>query len=228
MALVTGGPRGPVRSFAFLRPRSELTWPILAAVGMKGTFYINSSLIGGGGPLRSSDRLTLAGVRAIAAAGHEIGGHTKEHFDMRLQTLDDAQAELKGPWSRSSNFKPHLGTGYLHDDKRGDGESVAVFRVKVPKSGSYDLRMAYSAHETRATKVPLTIQNGEKTVEVLVDQTQPLPAGEAFRSIGKVDCIDGATGELVEMLRQLLGGAAGLAAEGKAAVPPCAGAVAMA
>ena len=101
--------------------------------------------------------------------------------------LDDAQAELKGAWSRSSNFKPHIGTGYLHDDQRGDGESAAVFRVKVPKSGRYDLRMAYSAHETRATKVPLTIQNGEKAVELLVDQTQPLPAGEAFRSIGKVE-----------------------------------------
>lgn len=101
--------------------------------------------------------------------------------------LDDAQAELKGAWSRSSGFKPHIGTGYLHDDKRGDGESVAVFRVKVPKSGRYDLRMAYSAHETRATKVPLTIQNAEKAVELLVDQTQPLPAGEAFRSISKVE-----------------------------------------
>jgi hypothetical protein len=37
--------------------------------------------------------------------------------------LDDTQAELKGEWSRSSSFKPHIGTGYLHDDKRGDGQS---------------------------------------------------------------------------------------------------------
>jgi hypothetical protein len=57
----------------------------------------------------------------------------------------------------------------------------------VPKTGHYDLRMAYSAHETRATNVPLNIKNGEKTVELRVDQTQTLPAGEAFRSIGKVD-----------------------------------------
>jgi hypothetical protein len=100
--------------------------------------------------------------------------------------LDDAQAELKGAWSRSSNFKPHIGTGYLHDDSRGDGECVAVFRVRVPQTGRYDLRMAYSAHETRAAKVPLTIQTGDETVGLLVDQTQPLPAGEAFRSIGRV------------------------------------------
>lgn len=101
--------------------------------------------------------------------------------------LDDAQAELKGPWSRSSNFKPHIGSGYLHDDRRGDGLSIAVFRFKAPKTARYDLRMAYSAHETRAEKVPVTIRSGDRSVVIEADQTQPLPAGEAFRSIGHVD-----------------------------------------
>ncbi|MDZ4402798.1 FAD-dependent oxidoreductase [Prosthecobacter sp.] len=101
--------------------------------------------------------------------------------------LDDKQAELKGEWSHSSGFKPHIGTGYLHDDKRGDGQSIAIFRFKAPKRGKYDLRMAYSAHETRATKVPVTIESGGRKTEIKVDQTQPLPAGEAFRSIGTVE-----------------------------------------
>lgn len=101
--------------------------------------------------------------------------------------LDDAQAELKGPWSRSSNFKPHIGTGYVHDDKRGDGQSSAIFRFKVSKAGKYDLRMAYSAHETRAKKVTVTIQSGERKIELTVDQTQPLPKGEVFRSVGKIE-----------------------------------------
>lgn len=100
--------------------------------------------------------------------------------------LDDAQAELKGPWSRSSNFKPHVGTGYRHDDRRADGESVATFRFTVPASGRYDVRMAYSPHETRSAKVPVVIQNGDRKVEIAVDQSQPLPAGEAFRSVGSV------------------------------------------
>ncbi len=101
--------------------------------------------------------------------------------------LDDAQAEIKGPWNRSSNFKPHIGAGYLHDDKRGDGQSSAVFRFKTPKSGKYDLRMAYSAHETRATKVPLMIQSGGRRKDIFVDQTQSLPAKEAFRGIGVIE-----------------------------------------
>lgn len=101
--------------------------------------------------------------------------------------LDDTQAELQGQWSHSSGFKPHIGTGYLHDDKRGDGQSRAVFRCKVPMTGSYELRMAYSPHETRATKVPVVVECGGRKTELTVDQTQPLAAGEAFRSIGHVE-----------------------------------------
>ncbi len=104
--------------------------------------------------------------------------------------LDDSQAELKGQWSRSSGFKPYIGVGYLHDDKRADGQSMAIFRCKVPKTGRYELRMAYSPHATRATKVPVTIQCGGRKTDITVDQTQPLAAGEAFRTIGSVQ-LDG-------------------------------------
>ena len=101
--------------------------------------------------------------------------------------LDDADAELQGDWSRSTNFRPHIGAGYLHDDRRGDGQSKATFRFKVPRSGRYELRMAYSAHETRATKVPVSIQSGPSKTEFFVDQSQTLPPGVSFRKVGMVN-----------------------------------------
>lgn len=101
--------------------------------------------------------------------------------------LDDSQAELQGSWTHSSNFKPHIGTGYVHDDRRSDGESTAIFRFKPTKSGSHELRMAYSAHETRTSKLPLIIRSGAHETELTVDQTVALPAGEAFRSIGNIE-----------------------------------------
>ncbi len=104
--------------------------------------------------------------------------------------LDDTQAELKGAWDRSSSFTPHIGTGYLHDDRRSDGQSSATFRFKAPKPGRYDLRMAYSPHETRTTKLPLSIQSGRHKTDITVDQTLPLPAGEAFRTIASVELSD--------------------------------------
>ena len=100
--------------------------------------------------------------------------------------LDDAQAELSGDWERSMNFKPHIGTGYLHDEQRSDGKSRAVFRFKGPADGEFALRMAYSAHATRTTRLPVTIVGGGTEQSFTVDQTQPLPAGEAFREVGRI------------------------------------------
>jgi hypothetical protein len=100
--------------------------------------------------------------------------------------LDDAQAELSGDWERSTNFKPHVGTGYLHDEQRSDGKSRAVFRFKAPADGEFELRIAYSAHETRTTRLPVTIVGGGTEQSFTVDQTQPLPAGEAFREVGRI------------------------------------------
>ena len=104
--------------------------------------------------------------------------------------LDDSQADFKGTWSHSSGFKPHVGDGYKHDEQRADGESIVVFRFSAPSRGRYELRMAYSAHETRATNVPVTIESGGRTTVFKVNQRVRMNAGEVFRSIGQVE-LDG-------------------------------------
>ncbi|MDF1743646.1 MAG: FAD-dependent oxidoreductase [Gimesia sp.] len=104
--------------------------------------------------------------------------------------LDNESAELKGLWKRSSNFSPHIGIGYVHDDRQADGKSQAIFRFKVPKSGKYELRMAYSAHSSRATQVPVVITSGPHKKQITVDQTQTLPAGQLFRPIASVQLVD--------------------------------------
>ena len=100
--------------------------------------------------------------------------------------LDDSAAELAGNWDRSSRFQPHIGRGYLHDNAAGSGQATARFRFSVPKAGRYDIRMAYSAHPTRATNVPVVVESGGKTTTLRVDQTQPLTGGEPFRTIGEL------------------------------------------
>jgi FAD dependent oxidoreductase len=104
--------------------------------------------------------------------------------------LDDADAQLAGEWTRSTNFKPHIGSGYIvtgDKDARSDGKTSATFRVKVPKSGEYKVLMAYSAHETRAKNVPVTITSGGRETKLTVDQTRPLPEGQHFQPIGTTD-----------------------------------------
>jgi peptidoglycan/xylan/chitin deacetylase (PgdA/CDA1 family) len=62
---------------------------LLAARGMKATFYINSSKLG-----TDSDYMTWAQVDGLAADGNEIGGHTAFHVDMTRTDSTEAQREV--------------------------------------------------------------------------------------------------------------------------------------
>ena len=53
------------------------------------------------------------------------------------------------------------------------------------KTGEYEIRVAYSPHETRAKTVPITIRSGGKATELAFDETRPLVRGDRFRTAGK-------------------------------------------
>jgi peptidoglycan/xylan/chitin deacetylase (PgdA/CDA1 family)/N-acetyl-beta-hexosaminidase len=61
---------------------------MLAAHGMKGTFYVNSSNIGQAG------YLTWPQLTAFNVAGNEIAGHTLTHPDLTTLTASQAQHEI--------------------------------------------------------------------------------------------------------------------------------------
>lgn len=101
--------------------------------------------------------------------------------------LDDANAELAGTWKHSVQFKPCIGSGYVFSGERnarGDSKASATFRFKAPTSGKYQVLMAYSPHQTRATNVPVTVTSGSRETTLTVDQRRPLPTGQFFQSIG--------------------------------------------
>ncbi|SDX30310.1 Polysaccharide deacetylase [Saccharopolyspora shandongensis] len=61
---------------------------ILSKHGMRGTFYVVSGSIGTRGYLSLDD------LRSLAAAGHEIGGHTVNHPDLAEGAPDEARREI--------------------------------------------------------------------------------------------------------------------------------------
>lgn len=108
--------------------------------------------------------------------------------------LDDSLAKLTGNWSQSTNFKPHIESGYVFSGEKGstltgDGKATATFRFRVPNSGRYQLLMAYSAHETRAKNVPISVSSGSLRKDFVIDQTVSLPKGKHFRLIDTVDLV---------------------------------------
>ncbi len=62
----------------------------LASRGMAGTFYVNSAFLGGNGDMSRGQ------VQSLAAAGHEIGGHTAHHTDVTTLTAATGPPEVCG------------------------------------------------------------------------------------------------------------------------------------
>lgn len=107
--------------------------------------------------------------------------------------LDDAAAKKEGAWQVSTNFRPYIGAGYVHDGEAEKGTLKLTFVANVPEAGKYDLRLAYSPHETRASAVPVTVRSGERETALSVDQRLALDANDRFRTIATLDLPAGET-----------------------------------
>jgi hypothetical protein len=119
-------------------------------------------------------------------------------------------ARLTGEWSHSTNFKPHIGSGYVFSGKpgdktEGDGSATATFQIKAPKAGAYQLLMSYSAHETRATNVPVIVRSGSHEKGVHGRSNQPLPPGQYFQLVGDVHLESGVVTTITITNRQTAG-----------------------
>ncbi len=98
--------------------------------------------------------------------------------------VDDAEAKLTGSWTKSTFSKPFIGEGYIHDAKSEKGEKWAEFTVKIPRTATYDVQLAYSGTTGRADNVPISIKHAESEVEVSLDQEKKGPIDGLFASLG--------------------------------------------
>lgn len=99
--------------------------------------------------------------------------------------VDDEDAALTGDWPVSQTIGRFVGRGYRHDGhEESSGVKTVTFTTKLPKSGLYDVRIAYPAHPNRATNAPVTIYyDGGKSV-VRVNQRKGPKNRSLFLSLG--------------------------------------------
>lgn len=112
--------------------------------------------------------------------------------------IDDAAAKKEGAWQTSTNFRPYIGVGYVHDGEAQKGTLKLTFVANFREAGKYDLRLAYSPHETRASAVPVTVRSGERETALFVDQRLPLDGDDRFRTIATLDLSAGETTIVIE------------------------------
>lgn len=100
--------------------------------------------------------------------------------------IDDDKAELKGAWKTSATVGPYVANGYRHDGNADKGAKSATFRATL-EPGRYDVRIAYSPNENRASNVPVTITAGGRSEHRRLNQRQPLTGGTGFASLGALE-----------------------------------------
>lgn len=120
--------------------------------------------------------LAWTGPKAVARAGIDIK-------TLKGVVADDDQAEFKGDWTPSNSTSGFVGAGYMHDGNADKGTKSATFTLKLPKAGRYQVRIAYTPYENRATNVPVTIHaaDGEKQVKL---NEREKPETDGLRTVG--------------------------------------------
>jgi hypothetical protein len=98
--------------------------------------------------------------------------------------MDDDAAELTGDWVKSTKQPALVGTGYRHDNNRGQGTKTARFAPDLPAAGRYEVRLLYVANPNRATHVPVTITSADGATTVYINQREDAYIDGLARSLG--------------------------------------------
>jgi hypothetical protein len=98
--------------------------------------------------------------------------------------LDDNAAQVHGFESTSNSVANFVGTAYRHDGNADKGKQTALFKLTLPESGRYEIRISYSSHENRATNVPITIQHAAGVDTVHINQRRRPKIDNLFHSLG--------------------------------------------
>ena len=110
--------------------------------------------------------------------------------------IDDTQAKLTGKWTRGTGITPFVGGGYAYADPKSGAE--ARFEFSIPKSGRYEVRVAWAGHENRASNTPCTIErDGQAPLKLQLNQRENPADPNGFHSLGTFDFAAGKVGAIV-------------------------------
>ncbi len=98
--------------------------------------------------------------------------------------IDNPSAELTGKWIESTSIPGFVGEHYIHDATEKKGQKSVVYRPRLDASGSYEVRISYSAGSNRSTRVPVHVHHDGGEQVIRVDQKQKPSIDDAFVSLG--------------------------------------------
>jgi len=104
---------------------------------------------------------------------------------LRGVVIDDTQAQRIGTWQFSQHSRRYVGEGYVHDQNAEKGAKTITFHPDVLPAGQYEVRLAYTPGENRATNVPVTVFCADGEFSITVNQQQEPAVDGHFVSLGR-------------------------------------------
>lgn len=137
------------------------------------------------GVLKAKIKETKESMSRIAGGVRTTGTDIVSPKELPGIIVDSAQARAVGEWKHSQVMKPYIGDGYLHDENTGKGTKTLSFAPEITRAGRYELRLAYSHAESRATNVPVTIFHADGETTVHINQRNAPALDGRFVSLGQ-------------------------------------------
>lgn len=97
--------------------------------------------------------------------------------------MGEQEAEHIGHWVGSSYGSPVDGAS-IHDENHEKGAKSVIYRLKVPATGRYEVRVSYASAPNRASNVPVSIAHAAGSETVRVNQKKPPLIDKLFLSLG--------------------------------------------
>ena len=96
--------------------------------------------------------------------------------------IDEEDANLHGFSMAGTTVYPYVHLGYRHDGNTEKGHQSATFTFRVREPGNYEVRVGYSAHQNRASNVPIRLSHAEGETKIMINQRRRRQDRSAVRT----------------------------------------------
>jgi hypothetical protein len=98
--------------------------------------------------------------------------------------VDDTEATLTGFDTTSTSHPTYVEAGYRHDGNDNKGRQTARFVADLPKSGRYQVLIAYPWNANRASNVPVTIRHADGETKVVLNEKKKPAVKDLLEPVG--------------------------------------------
>lgn len=134
-----------------------------------------------------ADGQVLTWLTPFPARGATVGTNPASLPGIVLDEDEHAVLTGFGLSNAASAQIKFVGQGNRTDGNIHKGMQRAVFPVKVARTGTYEVRLAYNAAASRASNVPVTIGHARGESSVQLNQRKPGAVDQLFQPLGRFE-----------------------------------------